>query len=121
MWVTPFGGALFEKIVRNLANKIIYDIEDNILISQGNKLNPIAKLEKKSKIKYLIRTSDHVITSSPFLNDYCLGINDKSSCTYISSSVDTDKFIPNKEFKKDRKVTLGWTGTLVRSRTSIYY
>ena len=112
MWVTPFGGALFEKIVRNLANKIIYDIEDNILISQGNKLNPIAKLlKRKSKIKYLIRTSDHVITSSPFLNDYCLGINDKSSCTYISSSVDTDKFIPNKEFKKDRKVTLGWTGT----------
>ena len=80
MWVTPFGGALFEKIVRNLANKIIYDIEDNILISQGNKLNPIAKLlKRKSKIKYLIRTSDHVITSSPFLNDYCLGINDKSS------------------------------------------
>ena len=56
-----------------LAKASIYDIEDNVLIGQrlkGEFPNPLLRLLKGSgKAKFLVRRADHVITSSPFLND----------------------------------------------------
>jgi glycosyltransferase involved in cell wall biosynthesis len=112
MWVTPVGTSLFERIFRSCSNNVIYDIEDNLLIETGNQLNPFSKLLKSpKKTRYLIETADHVITSSPFLNNDCLRINRNHACTYISSSVDTDRFLPVNDYKNDDKVTIGWTGT----------
>jgi hypothetical protein len=72
MNVTPIGTSLFERLTRKLAKAIIYDIEDNILSEQQGgggaaiNPNPIARfLKGASKARYLIRTADHVITSSP--------------------------------------------------------
>lgn len=112
MWVTPFGASFFERLIRSLSKKLIFDIEDNVLIEKANELNPWVKfLKGRGKTTYLIKTADHVITSSPFLNDYCLDINEKKACNYISSSVDTDRFIPVNTYSNNRKVTIGWTGT----------
>ena len=112
MWVTPFGTSVFERLVRAQARKVIYDIEDNVLVKQANAVNPIASLlGGRSKAPYLIRTSDHVISSSPSLNDKCLETNERRSCTYISSSVDCDRFIPVNRYLNDHKITIGWTGT----------
>ena len=55
--------------------------------------------------------ADHVITSSPFLNDTCMQMNENRACTYISSSVDTDRFLPVNRFTNDVTPTIGWTGT----------
>ena len=112
MWATPLGSSFFERLYRLLSRYLVYDIEDNILMEQGNVLNPLVTILKgPGKAKYLIKTADHVITSSPFLNDYCLGINRQKSCTYISSSVDTNRFIPKNTYNNKEKVTIGWTGT----------
>jgi len=112
MWVTPFGSSMVERIFRSLSTLLVYDIEDNVLMEKSNELNPFVKIFKSPrKINYLIKTADHVITSSPFLNDYCLRINRNKSCTYISSSVDTDRFLPANCYKNEKKVTIGWTGT----------
>lgn len=112
MWVTPVGTSLFERVFRSLSNQIIYDIEDNVLMEKSNELNPFVKVFKgPGKTNYLIKAADHVITSSPFLNDYCLEINGNKACTYISSSVDSDLFLPINSYKNDKKVTIGWTGT----------
>ena len=112
MWVTPLGTSFFERLVRTLSKRLIYDIEDIVLKRKSNEINPLIKILKSTgKAKYLIKTADHVITSSPFLNDYCLGINKRKACTYISSSVDTDRFLPMNPYSNDRKVTIGWTGT----------
>ncbi|MEZ5708009.1 MAG: glycosyltransferase family 4 protein [Blastomonas sp.] len=116
MWVTPVGSSLFERLTRMLARHLIYDVEDNILVEQklakDENPNPIARFVKgPGKARYLIRTADHVITSSPFLNDFCLELNEKKACTYISSSVDTDRFQPATPYSNDRKVVIGWTGT----------
>ena len=46
-----------------------------------------------------------------FLNDYCLGINSLKACTYISSSVDSNRFIPTNTYNNKKAVTIGWTGT----------
>ncbi len=112
MWVTPVGSSLFERIFRSLSNHLIYDVEDSVLMEKGNDLNPFVKILKgQGKARYLIETADHVIISSPFLNDYCIGINRKKACTYISSSVDTDRFLPANSYSNEKKITIGWTGT----------
>ena len=112
MWVTPLGTSFFERLFRLLSKRLIYDIEDNVLVEKGNDRNPLINLLKsREKTEYLIRTADHVVTSAPFLNDYCIGVNHKKKCTYISSSVDTDRFLPVNHYANDRKVTIGWTGT----------
>ena len=112
MWVTPIGTSLFERLFRCLSKLLVYDIEDNVLMEKGSVLNPLVKILKgPGKTKYLIKTADHVITSSPFLNDYCLGINRKKTCTFISSSVDTNHFLPTNAYSNEKKVIIGWTGT----------
>lgn len=116
MWVTPVGTSIMERCVRGLAHKLVYDVEDNILIEQnlpkGENPNPLARLLKgPSKAKFLIRSANHVITSSPFLNDYCLTKNSAKQCTYISSSINTDIFLPVNKYTNEKIVTIGWTGT----------
>jgi L-malate glycosyltransferase len=112
MWVTPLGTSFFERLFRLLSRRLIYDIEDNVIMEKSNNINPFVRLFKSSqKTIFPIKTADHVITSSPFLNDYTLGLNRKKACTYISSTVDTDCFLPVNLYRNDRKVIIGWTGT----------
>jgi len=112
MWVTPIGTSLFERLFRRWSKHLIFDVEDNVLIEKGNEINPMVKVLKSPvKTTYLIKFANHVITSSPFLNDYCVKLNINKSCTYISSSVDTDRFLPKNSYSNDNKVTIGWTGT----------
>ncbi len=112
MWVTPIGTSLFERLVRSLAKSLIFDIEDNVLVEKSSELNPLVKaIKSRDKTIFLLKTADHVITSSPFLNDYCLTLNRYRACTYVSSSVDTDYFLPVNSYSNDRKITIGWTGT----------
>ena len=114
MYVTPIGTSLFERLTRRFASRLIVDVEDNVLVGQSgvNNPNPLVRLFKgRGKAKYLIRYADHVITSSPALNETCVAINEKGACTYISSSVDTARFVPANSYSNDRTVTIGWTGT----------
>ncbi len=117
MWVTPFGSTLFERLVRKLAKYLIYDIEDNLLsnsIKTDSRLNPnswIQFLKGPRKAQILVKTADHVITSSPFLNIRCQGLNTRGTCTYISSSVNTDRFKPANPYSNEHTVVIGWTGT----------
>lgn len=116
MWVTPFGTSLFERLVRRLARRVVYDVEDNVLAEQNLPAseNPnlvVRMLKGPHKARYLIRTADHIITSSPFLNDFCLKLSESKACTYVSSSVDTDRFVPKQRDTESNPVTIGWTGT----------
>lgn len=116
MWVTPFGTSIMERLVRSLARRIVYDVEDNVLVEQtlpkDYSPNSIIRWFKgPGKNRFLIRTADHVVTSSPFLNDVCIGINVRKACTYISSSVDTDRFLPATHYSNEKPVVIGWTGT----------
>ena len=112
MWVTPIGTSMFERLTRGLARKLVYDIEDNLTIEKGSEFNPYIKaMRSRGKFAFLIARADHVITSSPALNEYCLELNRRKACTFISSSVDTDRFVPANDYRNNRKITVGWTGT----------
>ena len=112
MYVTPVGTSLPERILRLLARKIVYDIEDNVMLGQKGKVNFFKRmLRAKGKFEFLIRKSDHVITSSPFLNEDCLKLNEQHGCTYISSSMDTSRFTVVNTYDNADKPVIGWTGT----------
>lgn len=116
MWFTPFGTTILERLVRCLSRRLVYDVEDNILVEQvipkDFNPNPIVRsIKGPDKTRFLIRMADHVVTSSPFLNDICIGINIKKACTFISSSVDTDRFLPFTTYSNQKSVVVGWTGT----------
>ena len=116
MWVTPFGSTIFERIFLKLANKVIFDLEDmpsNQKINRKKLVNPITQFIKNPKKQiYLTKHSNHVITSSPFLNQTCMKINKYNACTYITSSVNTNRFVPSQPKDPEKSlITLGWTGT----------
>jgi glycosyltransferase involved in cell wall biosynthesis len=113
MNVTPLGTAATERLVRARARRIVYDLEDNVLHgSGGESVNRIAALLKGTgKIRYLIEAADHVVASSPALAETCAGLNRRGAATYISSSVDTDRFVPAPPRPAGAPVTIGWTGT----------
>lgn len=116
MWVTPLGTSQLERLTRRFAKRLVLDVEDNVLVGQQlpaseNPNRLMTLLKGPGKARFLIRTADHVITSSPFLNDSCLSINEREACTYISSSVDTDRFVPANRYDATEGLTIGWTGT----------
>lgn len=116
MYVTPVGSSLFERLTRKLARRLLFDVEDNVILDSPrvgiDNPNPLLRFVRGTgKARYLIRTADHVVTSSPALNERCLSINAKQRCSYISSSVDTDRFLPVNAYANDRPVVIGWTGT----------
>jgi len=116
MWVTPVGTSLFERMVRKRCRRLVYDLEDNVLVGhrapKDADPNPLIRLLKgRGKTEYLIREADHVITSSPLLNDICVKMNRRGACTYISSSVDAGRFVPSNAYEGGDGVTIGWTGT----------
>jgi len=116
MYVTPVGTSMFERLTRALARKLIYDVEDNVIAHVGRATEdhptPLLRFVRGSgKYRYLIREADHVVTSSPALNDLCRVINRNGACTYVSSSVDAERFVPANRYSNEGRVTIGWTGT----------
>lgn len=116
MWVTPVGTSVMERMVRRLATRLVYDVEDNVVVGQelpkGFSPNPLADfLKGPGKARYLIANADHVIASSSFLRDFCVTELGARASTYISSSIDTDRFLPRPEPGNTAKTTIGWTGT----------
>lgn len=116
MYVTPVGTTFFERLVRAFAAKLIYDVEDNVMTHGGRvgsgHPNPLLRLLRGGgKYRFLVREADHVVTSSPTLNDRCKAINRQATCTYISASIDAERFKPADRYENDGIVTIGWTGT----------
>ena len=110
LWVTPFGFPMFEFLYTIVNKKIIYDIDDLVFMAPASKANKfIAKLKGKNKPQFLMRKAKHIITCTPFLTEYAQKYN--SNVTDISSTINTETYIPKVEYEKSGKLTLGWSGS----------
>lgn len=115
-WATPVGSSYVERQVRRRAARLIYDLEDNLFSPDKTAKDAIASpllrwIRGRDKPRFLVEQADHVIASSPELAAYCRSLNQRGAATYISSSVDTDRFMPATR-GENGPVTIGWTGTL---------
>jgi glycosyltransferase involved in cell wall biosynthesis len=116
LWVTPFGPAIFERLFRFFAKKIVYDIDD--LVYLGNvksKSHPLVNFIKgRRKPIYLMQSANHVITCTPYLDEFVRKYN--SNTTDISSTVDTNRYLPVNEYSNKKRLTIGWSGSISTSK-----
>jgi L-malate glycosyltransferase len=113
LWVTPFGPPFFERFVRWRARYMIYDIDDLIYLSSSkSKAHPLVTwIKGRNKPLLLMKTADHVITCTPYLDQFVRRLNPNT--TDISSTVDTDtRYKMRNQLTTGSKVTLGWSGSL---------
>lgn len=115
MYGGPLGGPCLERAIRAGSKRLVYDVEDNVMVSlserAGEHPNWMLKwLRGGDKYRYLIRESDHVIASSRRLAEQCRALNHSHAATYITSSLDADRFAPRNE-RPPGPLTIGWTGT----------
>ncbi len=113
MWVTPLFDNFIEKLFLLMAPNVIYDFDDAIHTEEDpSSKNSLRRFFKsKKKVNLLIEKSSHIITSSPYILEYCQNKNKFHNATYIPCSLDETRFLPNVSNKEKKKITLGWTGT----------
>lgn len=110
LWVTPFGPPIFEWLVCIISNKVIYDIDDLIYLGKTSKSNLLIKwLKGRNKPLFLMRKADHVIVCTPKLESFALQFN--HNVTDISSTIDTDSYLPLNSYKNDHELIIGWSGS----------
>ena len=110
LWVTPLGTPFFEWLFSIFAKKIVYDIDDLIFLGHTSDANKKSKfLKGKAKAIYLMKKANHVITCTPMLDEFVRKYN--SNTTDISSTINTDTYIPKKDYDVKNKIVLGWSGS----------
>lgn len=113
LWVTPIGLPIFERLVLLLNRNVIYDIDDMIFLDQkkSGKENFIQRLKGKKKPLVLMKKAGFVIVCTPSLESIALDLNKYKRVIDISSTLDTDRFLPVPCYKNKDTTVLGWTGT----------
>ncbi len=116
LWVTPFFIPFYEWIYCAFAKKVVYDIDDLVYLADNkSKANKTVGLFKsKKKPIYLMKHADHVITCTPYLDEFVRKYN--SNTTDISSTVDTEKYIPVNSYTEKKPIVLGWSGSITTSK-----
>jgi glycosyltransferase involved in cell wall biosynthesis len=110
LYVTPFGSAFFERLYRLFSRRMIYDIDDLAFMGRTTKYNSlVARFRGPSKYFYLMSAADHVITCTPYLDSTVRKYNSRT--TDISSTINTDKYVPIENYANDHKLVLGWSGS----------
>ncbi|MET0393134.1 MAG: glycosyltransferase family 4 protein, partial [Chitinophagaceae bacterium] len=110
LWVTPFGPPVFEWMVAGLARKMIFDIDDLVYMKNERADKWYTRLFKgRDKPIYLMKKADHVITCTPYLDEFVRKYN--TNTTDISSTINTDTYIPVNRYENKGPVTLGWSGS----------
>ena len=110
LWVVPFGPPIFEWLYCLMNRNIIYDIDDMVFLKPKSHVNPfVAILKSKSRIIHLMKKARHVITCTPSLDAFVRQYN--ANTTDISSTINTDTYIPVNSYTNTGTITLGWSGS----------
>jgi len=111
LWVTPIGPPIFEWLTIKLAKKVVYDIDDMVFLGHSSDANKLWRnLKGKSKMIYLMKKANHVITCTPKLDEFVHQFN--LNTTDISSTVDTtNRYQPINNYENKHPIVLGWSGS----------
>ena len=110
LWVTPFGYPVMERLFITLNKHLVYDIDDAIFMKAESMINrSIDFMRGRSKPFFLMKNAKHVITCTPFLTEVALSYTDL--VTDISSTINTDTYLPVNNYTNDHTLVLGWSGS----------
>lgn len=107
LWVTPLGPPFFEWLIRKLAKKIVYDIDDMIYLNNSS-ARFTDKIKGRNKPIALMKNADAVIVCSPFLEQFVFQYT--KNITTILATYNTQTTHPKQHHLKEI-TTIGWTGT----------
>jgi L-malate glycosyltransferase len=113
LWVTPLGVPIFEHLLFFFNQKVIYDIDDMIFIGGEDKSskNFLQLLKGRKKPLVLMKRAKYVIVCTPKLEEIAKGLNQFQRAVDISSTFDTNRFLPVNNYQQHQVTTIGWTGT----------
>jgi L-malate glycosyltransferase len=110
LWVAPFAPPVFEKLTRKLARKMVYDIDDLVFLNPPSSTNPLIHYLRSPKNHIsLMKSADHVITCTPYLDDFVRKYNQNT--TDISSTINTTLYKPKQDYSVKEKFIIGWSGS----------
>ena len=106
------GPAYFEWLYAKVFRKeIIYDFDDAIWIKDVSDVNKkLSWLKFPNKTKKIIVYATNVIAGNNYLATYAKQFN-KNVCV-IPTTIDTSYHYPQKTIKEEKKIRIGWTGTI---------
>lgn len=110
LWVTPIGLPIMENLFALFSKRLVYDIDDLIFLGHSSTANKIiAWIKGKRKMITLMKRAQHVITCTPVLDRFVRQYNPHT--TDISSTINTDTYVPVNPYTNDKKIVLGWSGS----------
>jgi glycosyltransferase involved in cell wall biosynthesis len=110
LWAVPFGPPWFEEALVRRGIPIVYDIDDLIYLPKASQANQfLRRFRKEARISRIMRAAHHVIASTEYLRRFALRHN--PAATYISSTIDTARYVPRQHSQETRRVTIGWSGS----------
>jgi len=112
LWVTPLGFPFFERLLFLFNKRVIYDIDD-MLFMNGKQIPKLSvqRLKGKAKSRVLMQKSQFVIVCTPRLEEIALELNENKNVVDISSTFNTDRFVPVRHYEQKETRIIGWTGT----------
>jgi glycosyltransferase involved in cell wall biosynthesis len=113
LWATPLGLPVYENVLFAFNKNVIYDIDDMVFLNRSTTGSRrfIEKIKGKKKPIVLMKKARYVIVCTPKLEEIALDLNKYKKVIDISSTFDTERFIPVKNYQQHEAATIGWTGT----------
>lgn len=111
LWVTPLGPPWFERLLLLFNKHVVYDIDDMLFLDGGKNMSLIQRMKGRKKPVFLIAKARSVIVCTPKLLEIALASNRYKNAVDISSTFDTNRFVPVTSYRQTEETVIGWTGT----------
>lgn len=109
----PLGPPFFEKALRQMSKRIIYDFDDAIFYPSVSPENRFIRfLKSPEKTGKIIKLSDLVIAGNDYLAQYAKGFNHRVEI--LPTPVDVEKYKPGIK-KNSEPIVIGWIGSKTTS------
>lgn len=106
----PLGPPLLERVIAWRRVPIVYDIDDLKFVRHSSESNRFMRWARHGK-KYgrLMALATEVIVCTEYLERYARRFNHR--VTNISSTIDTDTYVPRNPRSPSQPVVVGWSGS----------
>ena len=113
IWATPLGFPIYENLLFFFNKHVIYDLDDMIFLKNVDHARSrfLEKIKGKKKPLTLMKKARYVIVCTPKLEEIALALNKYKRVVDISSTFNTERFVPVDNYTKNDVTVIGWTGT----------
>ncbi len=110
LWAVPLGPPRLERRIHAAGVPLVYDIDDLVHLPHASRANAfMRRLRGGDKVLELMAMADEVVVCTEHLAG--LARTHNARVTSISSTIDTDAYVPRPHRDATRGVVVGWSGS----------